>query len=752
MFKKRFFNVLAAMLIAAGTVMAQVSVDITSLNDAAAIQSAIQTAIDGNTAVNVSGTATDIDAGITLNIPAGKTVEWIAEFTGSTTGGATQLINLTGAGIFAVSSGRIEQTGTGNVINNGLTGAMNVSGGTVRNTAATTAAIVINNASTGTVNVSAGTVSAVTGTAINNASTGTVNVSGGTVQNTGANVLSRLIVNASTGAVNISGGTVSAGSQAIRNISTGLITISNADASVPTLISSGNVNAEEGTIVLVSSGTTTDPRLIITGGTVRNTGNSANARAITNSSTGAVNISGGTVSATTGMAINNTSIGVITISQANESIPTLITSANAIDNAGTVVLANSGSATAPRLIITGGTVRNTGNNANARAITNLSTGAVNISGGTISVAALGTAINNASTGEVSVISCVVDIDEEKTIGTINWIDHDFSEDGEEISSATCQAAQLLKGRCIYCGVDSDEEEDRKTGIEQLECLFVAAIKCNEDGTICNRGCGQTEAPRLICLFKAATKCNEDGTPCNLGCGQTTAPRLGCLFKAATSCVADGTPCNRGCGQTTAPKLSCLFKAATSCVADGTPCNRGCGQTTAPKLACDWNEFSEWNITLAASCDAKGSKTRTRTCKREATHTDTQTEEIPQLTGEACQNANSIVNIGASKGSATGIRFAVNPVSDRAEISVVLPGMRATEAVAPTVVIYDMTGNVVFECRGDCPQSPANNGTIVWDLRNKNGRFVANGTYLVVVEAKDRNGAVYRYSARLGVNR
>ena len=127
---------------------------------------------------------------------------------------------------------------------------------------------------------------------------------------------------------------------------------------------------------------------------------------------------------------------------------------------------------------------------------------------------------------------------------------------------------------------------------------------------------------------------------------------------------------------------------------------------------------------------------------------------PKCGLESCANCRtvSISNLNRSNDN-YGIKFAINPVSDKAEISVVLPGMRATEAVAPTVVIYDMTGNVVFECRGDCPRSPANNSRpVVWDLRNQNGRFVANGTYLVVAEARDRNGRVYRYSARLGVKR
>ena len=94
----------------------------------------------------------------------------------------------------------------------------------------------------------------------------------------------------------------------------------------------------------------------------------------------------------------------------------------------------------------------------------------------------------------------------------------------------------------------------------------------------------------------------------------------------------------------------------------------------------------------------------------------------------------------------GIKFAINPVSDNAEISVILPSN--AQAVETKIAIYDMTGNVVFRS-GDI-LSP--NSATIWDLRNSAGRIVANGTYLVVAEVKDRNGRTHVYSARLGVNR
>ena len=107
---------------------------------------------------------------------------------------------------------------------------------------------------------------------------------------------------------------------------------------------------------------------------------------------------------------------------------------------------------------------------------------------------------------------------------------------------------------------------------------------------------------------------------------------------------------------------------------------------------------------------------------------------------------SIANMNRND-SRYGIRFTQNPVSDKAEISVILPNNEASTGSATEIVIFDMTGNVVFNRRGDPCGRP-----IIWDLRNTSGRFVANGTYLVIAEVKDRSGNTHRYSARLGVKR
>jgi len=93
----------------------------------------------------------------------------------------------------------------------------------------------------------------------------------------------------------------------------------------------------------------------------------------------------------------------------------------------------------------------------------------------------------------------------------------------------------------------------------------------------------------------------------------------------------------------------------------------------------------------------------------------------------------------------GIRFAQNIVSDKAEISVILPNNEKSAEI--NIVIYDNIGNIVAKVSKGRPQSH-----FVWDLKNTTGRFVANGTYLVIAEIKSANGNVYHYSAKLGVKR
>jgi hypothetical protein len=123
---------------------------------------------------------------------------------------------------------------------------------------------------------------------------GTFEMQSGTIENASDGMA---IYTDASGAINISGGTVKAGSStAIYSNSTGVITVSgNAK-----ITSAASYN--DATIYLEDYGTSTAARLVITGGTVENTKN-AGEGAIHNCSSGAINISGGTVSANGGHAI-----------------------------------------------------------------------------------------------------------------------------------------------------------------------------------------------------------------------------------------------------------------------------------------------------------------------------------------------------------------------------------------------------------------------------------------------------------------
>ena len=207
---------------------------------------------------------------------------------------------------------------------------------------------------------------------------------------------------------------------------------------------------------------------------------------------------------------------------------------------------------------------------------------------------------------------------------------------------------------------------------------------------------------------------------------------------------------------------------------------------------DWNDFGIWDTTKRANCEETGIRTRTRICRNNAEHIDRETETIaelghffeiwsivkqatceeegiqtrncftchhkdilpiPQLTGEIC-NSVSIFDKEKSN-NRYGIKFAQNIVSDKAEISVILPNNE--RAIETNIAIYDMTGNVVWASTASTASTGSTGSAtgaagLSWDLRNSAGRFVANGTYLVIAEVKDRNGRMYQYSAKLGVRR
>jgi len=173
-------------------------------------------------------------------------------------------------------------------------------------------------------------------------------------------------------------------------------------------------------------------------------------------------------------------------------------------------------------------------------------------------------------------------------------------------------------------------------------------------------------------------------------------------------------------------------------------------------------FSDWDTTKFATCIESGNRERIGNCAI-CSQSENETEEILQLTGEECDITPIIPD--ANYNGKYGIKFVQNIVSDKAEISIVLPN---DEIVAETkIVVYDITGNIVFNSVSDLSAKvskgrPHTAGAgsrattspfgLIWNLKNTSGRNVANGTYLVIAEAKNINGDVYHYSSKLGVKR
>jgi len=122
------------------------------------------------------------------------------------------------------------------------------------------------------------------------------------------------------------------------------------------------------------------------------------------------------------------------------------------------------------------------------------------------------------------------------------------------------------------------------------------------------------------------------------------------------------------------------------------------------------------------------------------HAGAVSASLEETTNAASNNQNPIREIQKSDGR-TGIRLSKNIVSDKAEFEIILPSDKVLEVKA---VIYDNTGNVVFEFSG-------RDAKLSWNLTNNADRNVANGTYLIIVEAKGVNGN-YAYSAKVGVKK
>ena len=362
-----------------------------SINSMAII---VNTATANGHGIRHNSTETLTISGGTVSATSGRAVH--NNSTGAVTISGGTVSATTGYAVYNASTGIITVSGEALVTSTNMTAEQGtiflgnsgtettarliIEGGRVENTrTGSDNAITVYNGSVGLVTISGGTVhSAGGGTgggrAVSNNAAGSVIISGGTVSSTSGIA----VTNSPNGSIMINGGTVT-GSIAVRNSSRGEMIISGS-----ALITSANARATEGTILL-------NGNITIEGGTVENR---ASGYAIYNACNCSVNISGGTVRANTGRAVHNADEGTIRVSGS-----ALVTSANtSITTDGTIVLASAGTRTVERLIVEGGRVEN---RAGGNTIWNSSSGAVRISGGTVS-AITGRAVYNNTNGRIIV--------------------------------------------------------------------------------------------------------------------------------------------------------------------------------------------------------------------------------------------------------------------------------------------------------------------------------------------------------------
>jgi flagellar hook assembly protein FlgD len=97
----------------------------------------------------------------------------------------------------------------------------------------------------------------------------------------------------------------------------------------------------------------------------------------------------------------------------------------------------------------------------------------------------------------------------------------------------------------------------------------------------------------------------------------------------------------------------------------------------------------------------------------------------------------------------GIFIYENPANEKAEFEILTP-----EAVDISVLVYDNQGNVMFSQKGGTQITGSLNSLkINWDLKNRTGRRVTAGSYIIQATAKNATGnGIYQYFAQLGVRK
>jgi len=375
-------------------------------NSVSANQSNIQSAINAASAggsVTVTGTQSNITAGLTLNIPSSVTVVWRAFYVGAP---GEYLIRLTGNGNFEVSSGAwIENTGSGNAI---------------------FAPLAAGSTGNAQITVSAGVVAANTGNAIFAEGPGAVvtvtNI--GSVFNNAANNLRP--------AINMTGNTGTAANptnplENVRILGGSVASIS-LDGSGFAIQTYGNVRVEDPAHVFVTNGRAINlvgmnSTATINGGTVEAIGTgiaistATTATLIAQVANARVVVTGGTVRAVNGVAIQTTGLnsrveitgGMVsnTSSGSTGNAAINVTGENTvIDISGGQVWSENGRAVTATSSASNATINVRGGIVGSRGSGNTihtmgSVGSINISGGEVA-AVSGYAINLSATGAVNV--------------------------------------------------------------------------------------------------------------------------------------------------------------------------------------------------------------------------------------------------------------------------------------------------------------------------------------------------------------
>jgi uncharacterized repeat protein (TIGR02543 family) len=272
------------------------------------------------------------------------------------------------------------------------------------------------------------------------------------------------------------------------------------------------------------------------------------------------------------------------------------------------------------------------------------------------------------------------------------LEHAYTGVGELNTVATCTSPKLHFGKCVNgCELDSDTETV-PVGEKNPDNHDYAWVANNIPAT-CSAKATETE----VCTRDEAHRGSTQDV------GEFAAHTVTWTAANPATCVAKATEtgaCTLNPEHTIAP--------------------REVGEIDATAHALI---YGEWVIATPSTNTAEGRETRTVTCSNSAAHTFQ--NEVRAI------DKTAITDIKKANGK---MLFKATIVSDKMEIT--LDDYRDVK-----FVVYDFTGNVVADGRGR-----------EWDLKNRAGRFVANGAYLVVVEATDKNGKVERYSAKLGIKR